>query len=130
MTTAATPPPLPANALVALCVLNHVSLAGSRVALALHALRLGVPSLGLALMLAPYALTSALGALPLGRWVDRIGARVPALVGMALATAGLAAAAWDPRRAVLVAADVMAGYAAAGCTIGEVEISGRSHQEK
>jgi MFS family permease len=74
MTTAATPPPLHADALVALCVLNHVAMAGSRVALALHALRLGVPSLGLALMLAPYALASALGALPLGRWVDRIGA--------------------------------------------------------
>jgi len=117
MTTAATPPPLHADALVALCVLNHVAMAGSRVALALHALRLGVPSLGLALMLAPYALASALGALPLGRWVDRIGARAPALAGMALATAGLAAAAWDPRPAVLVASAALVGLGYAASVI-------------
>ena len=107
-------PPLSVNLLVALCVLNHVAMSGSRVALALHALRLGVPSLGLALMLAPYALTSALGALPIGRWVDRSGSRVPALAGMALASVGLAAAAWQPDRVVLtlVATLVGLGYTA------------------
>jgi MFS family permease len=117
MTLATTPPPLPADALVALCVLNHVALAGSRAALALHALRLGVPSLGLALMLAPYALTSAFGALPLGRWVDRIGTRLPALAGMVQATAGLAAAAWDPRPPMLVAAATLVGLGYAGSVI-------------
>jgi MFS family permease len=107
MNTHATP--LPVNAIVALCVLNHVALAGSRVALALHALRLGVPSLGLALMLAPYALTSALGALPIGRWVDRVGARVPAQAGMAVSTLGLAIAAWRPDRAVLAVSATLVG---------------------
>ncbi len=101
--------PLPVDALVALCVLNHVALSGGRVAVALHALRLGVPSLGLGLMLAPFALTSTLGALPLGRWVDRIGARVPALAGMAIMSAGLAASAWHPTLPVLVFAATAIG---------------------
>ncbi|MEO5685958.1 MAG: MFS transporter [Burkholderiaceae bacterium] len=109
MTRHATPPPLPIDTIVALCVLNHVAMAGSRVALALHALRLGVPSLGLALMLAPYALTSALGALPIGRWVDRVGARMPALAGMAVTTLGLAVAAWQPGRAVLAVSATLVG---------------------
>jgi MFS family permease len=110
-------PLLPANTLVALCVLNHVAMSGSRVALALHALRLGVPSLVLALMLAPYALTSALGALPIGRWVDRNGARVPALVGMALATGGLTLAAWHPDRVVLTLAATLVGFGYAASVI-------------
>ena len=95
--------------LVVLCVLDHVALSGGRVALALHALALGVPSLGLGLMLAPFALTSTLGALPLGRWVDRIGARTPALAGMAATTLGLAVSAWRPGLAVLALAATLIG---------------------
>jgi len=109
MNADATRPPLHVHALVALCVLNHVALSGARVALALQALRLGVPSIGLALMLAPFALTSTLAALPLGRCVDRIGARVPALAGMALTTIALAGAAWRPHAAVLTAAAALIG---------------------
>src|SRR5471032_126400 len=96
MNPCASRPPPPIHALVALCVLNHVALSGARVALSLHALRLGVPSVGLGLMLAPFALTSTLGALPLGRWVDRIGARAPALAGMASTTTALGVSAWHP----------------------------------
>ncbi len=109
MTSAASRPPPSVHVLVALCVLNHVALSGARVALALHALRLGVPSIGLGLMLAPFALTSTLGALPLGRWVDRIGARVPALAGMASTTLALAASACHPTLAVLAVAATAIG---------------------
>ncbi len=109
MTADATRPPLHVHALVALCVLNHVALSGARVALALQALRLGVPSIGLALMLAPFALASTLAALPLGRLVDRIGARVPALAGMALTTIALAVAAWRPQVDVLATAAALIG---------------------
>jgi MFS family permease len=116
MTRPPIPPPA-VNTLVALCVLNHVAMSGSRVALALHALRLGVPSLGLALMLAPYALASALGALPIGRWVDRIGARVPALGGMALATVGLAVSAGCPTRGAMTASAALVGLGYAASVI-------------
>jgi len=97
-------PPLPVRTLVGLCILNHVALSGARLALVEQGLHLGVHALLLGLMFAPFALASALGALPLGRWVDRIGARRPALGGMALTTGALAAAAQWPTAPVLAAA--------------------------
>jgi MFS family permease len=104
MTPSASTPPLPVRALVALCILNHVALSGARLALVEQALRLGVHSLALGLMFAPFALASTLGALPLGRCVDRIGARRPALAGMLLTSLALAAAARWPVPALLTAA--------------------------
>ena len=114
MTSRASCSPLPVHALVALCVLNHVALSGARVVLALQALRLGVPSLGLGLMLAPFALTSTLGAVPLGRWIDRVGARVPALAGIVAMAAGLAVSAWHPGllSMTLAAVAIGGGYTA------------------
>ncbi len=107
--TSSVSPPLPVRALVALCVLNHVALSGARLALLEQAIRLGVPSLGVGLMFAPFALASTLGALPLGRWVDRIGARRPALAGMAFATFALAVSALWPTPVVLAAAAAAVG---------------------
>jgi MFS family permease len=114
MTSSAASPPLPVRALVALCILNHVALSGARLALVEQALHLGVRSLALGLMFAPFALASTLGALPLGRWVDRIGARRPALAGMSSTTLALAASALWPVPAVLgaAAAAVGLGYTA------------------
>jgi len=110
-------PPLPVRALVALCVLNHVALSGARLALVEQALRLGVHSLALGLMFAPFALASTLGALPLGRWVDRIGARLPALAGMLLTTLALGAAARSPAPQVLTAAAAAIGLGYTGSLI-------------
>ncbi|MCK9686724.1 MFS transporter [Scleromatobacter humisilvae] len=126
-TDATRPLPPHVHALVALCVLNHVALSGSRVALALQALRLGVPSVGLALMLAPFALASTLAALPLGRWVDRVGARVPALAGMATTTIGLAAAAWRPQVAVLTLAAALVGL---GYTASLIALQGELARDR
>ena len=107
-------PQLPVRALVALCVLNHVALSGARLALVEQGLHAGVHSLVLGLMFAPFALASTLAALPLGRWVDRIGARVPALAGMAATTLALLFAALWPAPALLaaMAAAVGLGYTA------------------
>jgi len=114
MRSSAVPPPLPVRTLVALCVLNHVALSGARLALVEQGLHAGVRSLALGLMFAPFALASTLGALSLGRWVDRIGARRPALVGMAGTTSALLVAARWPEPAVLaaMAAAVGLGYTA------------------
>ena len=109
MTPSIASPLLSVRALVALCILNHIALSGARLALMEQALRLGVHSLMLGLMFAPFALASTLGALPLGRWVDRIGARRPALAGMALTTLALAASALWPTPAVLAAAAAAIG---------------------
>ena len=101
--------PLSVRALVALCVLNHVALCGARLGLVEQGLRLGIHSLALGLMFAPFALASTLGALPLGRWVDRIGARRPALAGMAATTLALVASALWPTPGVLAAAAAAIG---------------------
>jgi MFS family permease len=132
MTSLAIRPPLHVHALVALCVLDHVALSGGRVALALQALALGVPSVGLGLMLAPFALATTLSALPLGRWIDRVGARVPALAGMALTTAGLAMAAWHPDRLVMpqAAAAIGLGYSAALIALQSELARERSERER
>ena len=132
MTSLAIRPPLHVHALVALCVLDHVALSGSRVALALQALALGVPSVGLGLMLAPFALTATLAALPLGRWIDRIGARGPALAGMALTTVGLALAAWHPDRLAmsLAATAIGLGYTAALIALQSELARERSERER
>ncbi|MGN6525820.1 MAG: MFS transporter [Burkholderiaceae bacterium] len=108
--------PLPVLALVAMCVLDHAAMSGARVALALQALQgLGLPAGGAGLLLAPFALTSTLCALALGRWIDRVGARGPALAGIGLEATGLALAAWHPGVAALAvtATAVGLGYAAA-----------------
>ena len=109
MPSSAAPSPLPVRVLVLLCVLDHVALSGARLALVEQGLHLGVRSLALGLMFAPFALASTLGALPLGRWVDRIGARRPALAGMALTTLALGACALWPTPAVLAAAAAAIG---------------------
>ena len=127
MNLAATRPPPPVRTLVALCVLNHVALSGARAALALQALRLGVPSVGLALMLAPFALASTLAALPLGRGIDRVGARVPALAGMALMAGALAAAAWHPGIGWMTAA---AGLIGLGYTASLIALQSELARER
>ena len=132
MTPSSIASPLPVRALVALCILNHVALSGARLALVEQALRLGVHSLLLGLMFAPFALASTLGALPLGRWVDRIGARRPALAGMALTTLALAASALWPRPAVLAAAAAAIGLGYTASLIAlQAEIArGRDEDER
>jgi MFS family permease len=127
MNLAAIRPSPPVRTLVALCVLNHVALSGARAALALQALRLGVPSVGLALMLAPFALASTLAALPLGRGIDRVGARVPALAGMALMAGALAAAAWQPAIAWMTAA---AGAIGLGYTASLIALQSELARER
>ncbi len=127
-----TPWPLPVRVLVALCVLNHVALSGARLALVEQALHLGLHSFALGLLFAPFALASALGALPLGRWVDRIGARRPALAGMALATLALAAAAACPAPAMLAASAAATGLGYTASLIAlQAEIArGRAKSER
>jgi MFS family permease len=108
--------PLPVLALVAMCVLDHAAMSGARVALALQALQgLGLPAGGAGLLLAPFALTSTLCAPALGRWIDRAGARGPAIAGIGLEAIGLALAAWRPGVATLAlaATAIGLGYAAA-----------------
>jgi predicted MFS family arabinose efflux permease len=68
--------------LVALmCVLNHAGFAGSRVLMPLYALTLGADQFAIGVMMSLYALCPMLLAIPAGKLVDRVGARLPMLVG-------------------------------------------------
>jgi MFS family permease len=74
--------------IVLMCTLNHTGFAGSRVAVSLYALHLGANQLAIGVLMALYALCPMLLAVYIGKLADRIGPRLPMLMG----TAGVAVA--------------------------------------
>ena len=74
--------------IVLMCMLNHTGFGGSRVAVSLYALNLGANQLAIGALIALYALCPMLLALPIGKLADRVGPRLPMLMG----TAGTGAA--------------------------------------
>lgn len=73
--------PLPL--IVILLVLNHVAFSGSRIAVALFAIKLGATPLIVGSLMATYALLPALLSVSVGRWIDRDGPNRPMLLGCA-----------------------------------------------
>jgi MFS family permease len=71
----------PLAILVALGIAIHVVLTGARVAVSLDALALGGSAATVGSLMALFALLPMLLAIPAGRMADRIGVRVPMLVG-------------------------------------------------
>ena len=67
--------------IVATCVLVHAGFGGAKVAIPLHALKLGVDPFTVGIIMATCALCPMLIALYVGRLVDRLGGRVPMLIG-------------------------------------------------
>jgi MFS family permease len=78
--------------IVACCVLVHAGFGGAKVAIPLHALQLGVAPFTVGVIMAMCALCPMLIALYVGRLVDRLGGRVPMLIG----ATGVAAAVLIP----------------------------------
>ena len=74
--------------IVLMCILNHIGFGGSRVAVSLYALNLGANQLVIGMLMALYALCPMLLAIYFGKLADRIGPRLPMLMG----TAGTAVA--------------------------------------
>jgi len=74
--------------IVLMCTLNHTGFGGSRVAVSLYALELGANQLTIGVLMALYALCPTLLAVYIGKLADRIGPRLPMLMG----TAGVAVA--------------------------------------
>ena len=70
--------------LIALSVLNHVGFSGARVCLTLSALHLQASTFVVGALLALLGVLPMLLAVAGGRWVDRIGARVPMILGTGL----------------------------------------------
>src|SRR6185436_9287431 len=78
--------------IVTCCVLVHAGFGGAKVAIPLHALQLGVAPFTVGIIMAACALCPMLIVLYVGRLVDRVGGRVPMLIG----TVGVAAAVLIP----------------------------------
>jgi predicted MFS family arabinose efflux permease len=71
----------PIYLITAMCALNHSGFGGSRVAISLYALELGVNQFTVGILMALYALSPMLLAVTIGRLADRVGPRLPMLVG-------------------------------------------------
>src|SRR6201988_4656916 len=83
---------MPIYLIVVTCVLVHAGFGGVKIAIPLHALQLGVDPFTVGVIMATCALCPMLIALYVGRLVDRLGGRVPMLIG----TTGVAAAVLIP----------------------------------
>jgi predicted MFS family arabinose efflux permease len=71
-----------------MCLLSHCGFGGSRVVITLYALQLGANQFTVGLLMALYALVPMVFAVAIGRLADRVGARLPMLLG----TSGVAVA--------------------------------------
>lgn len=74
--------------IVLMCLLSHSGFGGSRVVVTLYALELGANQFTVGVLMALYALVPMLLAVAIGRLADRVGARLPMLLG----TVGVAVA--------------------------------------
>ena len=66
---------------LALLLMNQITVLGSRVLLALYMLDLGASPFTVGLLAGTFSVIPALLSVPVGRWVDRHGARLPLWVG-------------------------------------------------
>lgn len=74
-------PGTPIYLIALMCALNHSGFGGSRVAISLYALQLGVNQFTVGILMALYALSPMLFAVAIGRFADRVGPRLPMLIG-------------------------------------------------
>jgi MFS family permease len=79
---------MPIYLIVLMCLLSHSGFGGSRVVVTLYALELGASQFTVGVLMALYALVPMLLAIAIGRLADRVGPRVPMLLG----TTGVAVA--------------------------------------
>ncbi|MGD9945131.1 MAG: MFS transporter [Burkholderiaceae bacterium] len=76
--------------LIALTVLNHIAFVGSRIAVPLAALQLGASPFAIGLLLSFYGLLPMFLSVAGGRWVDRVGMRLPMIYGTVVLLFGVA----------------------------------------
>nr|WP_275698477.1 MFS transporter [Ramlibacter paludis] len=88
---------------------SHAGFAGARLAVSLHALSLQASALTVGLLMSLMMVVATFISVPVGRWVDRIGYRKPAALGLAGIVAGAWSAALLPSLAGLAACCVLVG---------------------
>lgn len=84
-----------------MCTVNHIAYAGSRVAVSLYALTLGASQVTIGVIMALYALCPMVLAIYFGKLADRIGPRLPMMMGTACLTAALLLPPFFPGLAIL-----------------------------
>ena len=92
-----------------LIVLNHIAFGGSRVVVALFALESGATQMEVGILMALYALCPMLFAIAIGRLADRVGPRLPMLLGSVGLAAALSLTAIWPMMATLYIASFLLG---------------------
>ncbi len=75
--------------IVLMCTLSHSGFGGSRVAMSLYALDQGASQFTIGILMALYSIVPLLLAVRVGRLADRVGPRVPMLIGTAGVVVGL-----------------------------------------
>lgn len=109
-------------------VFLHATMAGTRLAAPLLALRAGYSEAAVGVLLALFALTQVFLALPAGRYADRHGLRRPFAWSVAAATLGAALAAAFPVFPVLCVAALLTGGATGAAAIALQRHVGRAAQ--
>jgi len=95
--------------LIFVTLLNHSVFAGTRVAALLYAIHLSATPFTAGALMALYALLPMFFAVTMGRWTDRIGARVPMLIGSIAIGAGASLPFLWPGMPALYVASVLIG---------------------
>lgn len=100
--------------LVAFSICNHMALSGSRVAVSLAALEMGASTFAIGLLLSFYSLLPMFLSVPGGRWIDRVGMRLPMLAGSGLLVFGVVVPflAWDIGGLYLASVTIGLGFMA------------------
>jgi MFS family permease len=80
---------MPIYLIVLMCTLSHAGFGGSRVAISLYAINLGATPFTIGVLMALYAIVPLLLAVYVGRLADRVGPRLPMLIGTIGVTVGL-----------------------------------------
>ena len=105
--------------LIAFTILNHSVFTGSRVAVSLYAIHLHASPLTVGVLISLYGLLPTLIAVSAGRLTDRVGPRMPLLVGSVLVAAGAAVPCIMPGLNPLYASVTLIGL---GFTIFQITI--------
>ncbi|WP_144636601.1 MFS transporter [Bordetella genomosp. 13] len=88
-----------------LTTLNHVALTGGRITVSLTALKLGLSTLQVGMLVAVFAVLPMLASVHAGRWVDKVGVARPLAIGTGLTCIGsFLPFAWQNQTSLLVAA--------------------------
>ncbi len=95
--------------LVAMMVLVHLSFTGGRIALTLFAIQLQASTFVVGLQVSLLSVLPMLLSVHMGRWIDRVGMRPPALIGLCTVVVGCTLPAIWPAIPVLCCASMLLG---------------------